>query len=70
VEGYVKTNVLECFNNKLNKVIGYGSITDGTYKLEIHILEFEDAKYSDIDIKKGDKIQVQGSIQSNGKNIP
>jgi len=54
VEEYVKTNFLECFNNKLNKIIGYGSITDGTYKLEVHILDFEDAKYSELEIKKGD----------------
>jgi len=45
LEGYVKTNISSIYNNKLNKKIGCGSITDRTYKLEIHIINFEENNY-------------------------
>lgn len=67
LEGFIKTNFCEIFNNKLNKIIGCGSITDGTYKLEVHILDFSDDNYFDFELKKGDKIEVIGSMQHGGK---
>ncbi|KAM0735786.1 hypothetical protein ACS0PU_009747 [Formica fusca] len=65
LKGYVKTNFLTT-NNKLNKIIGYGSITDGIYKLEVHIMDFTDDDYFVYDIKKGDHIEVTGIMQTEG----
>lgn len=69
VEGYVKTNFSESFNIKLNKMIGYGSITEGTYKLEIHVLNFKYDDLETIDINKGDKIEVIGIMYNTSKKI-
>lgn len=69
VDGYIKSNFAEIFNNKLNKIIGIESITDGLYKLEVHILNFSDEKYDDLNINKGDTCQIKGTMQLNGKSI-
>lgn len=66
LEGYVKTNFSSVHNNKLNKMIGCGSITDGTFKLEIHIVNFIDDDYYELDIRKGDKIEVIGIMSNTG----
>ncbi|XP_026828252.1 uncharacterized protein LOC113562612, partial [Ooceraea biroi] len=64
VEGYIKSNFGEVHDNKLNKLIGYGSITDGTYKLEIHIVNFYIDEYCAMGISKGDKIEITGTMQT------
>jgi len=56
-------------NNRLNKNIGCGSITYGTFKLEVSILNFDDDKYLNLNLNKGDKIEIIGTMQSSGKNI-
>jgi len=68
LKAYIKSNFSELFNNKLNKIIGYGSLTDGTYKLEVHIINFNHEDYFDLDIKKGDKIEIIGTIYNRYKN--
>lgn len=60
----MKSNFAEIYDNKLNKTIGYGSITDGTYKLEIHIINFVYDDYLEIGIFKGDKINITGIMQT------
>ncbi|XP_071581147.1 uncharacterized protein [Temnothorax nylanderi] len=64
LEGYIKTNFNNIHNSKLNKVIGCGSLTDGIYKLEIHIVNFDDNDYFEMDIHKGDKVEVTGIISN------
>jgi len=64
LEAYIKTNFAEIYDNKLNKTIGYGSVTDGTYKLEIHIVNFIIDNYSKLNINKGDKVEMIGVIQT------
>jgi len=64
LEAYVKSNFAEFHDNKLNKLIGYGSVTDSKYKLEIHIINFVYDDYLDLDINKGDKIEVIGIMQT------
>ncbi|CAL1685166.1 unnamed protein product [Lasius platythorax] len=64
LEAYIKTNFAEIHNNKLNIYIGYGSVTDGTFKLEIHIKNFMTNDYLKLEIKKGDKVEVIGVIQT------
>ncbi|KAL0128624.1 hypothetical protein PUN28_003777 [Cardiocondyla obscurior] len=55
---FIKTNFNEMMNNKINKVIDYGSITDGrTYKLEVRILNFSNNEYLK-KINKGDHINI------------
>lgn len=39
-------------NSRLKKVIGCGSITDGTYKMEVHIINFKEEEYKKLNIKK------------------
>jgi len=56
-------------NNRLNKIIGCGSITDGKFKLEVSILNFDDDEYINLNLNKGDKIEIIGTMQSSGKNI-
>lgn len=56
------------FNNKLNKTIGYGSLTDGTFKVEVHIINFTNAEF-DSNIRKGDKVEVVGTMYSAGIKI-
>jgi len=69
LEGYVKSNFASVYNNKLNKNIGCGSLTDGIYKLEIHIINFKEDDFyvEDKEIRKGDKIEVVGKISNTGK---
>lgn len=64
IEGYLKSSFAEIHDNKLNKIIGYGSLTDGNYKLEIHIINFNQDEYLSLDIFKGDKIEVIGVMQT------
>lgn len=49
---------------KLNKTIGCGSLTNGNFKLEVHIMNFDEDEYYDMGIQKGDKIQVIGIMQA------
>lgn len=56
-------------NNRLNKMIGCGSITDGKFKLEVSILNFDDEEYLNLNLNKSDKIEIIGIMQSSGKNI-
>lgn len=65
MQGYIKTNFAEL--RKINTVVGCGSITDGKYKLEVHISNFHYNDYLDLQLVKGDKIEVTGSIYSAGK---
>ncbi|XP_012540302.1 uncharacterized protein LOC105838919 [Monomorium pharaonis] len=64
LRGYIKSNFMEIYDDKLNKLIGCGSITDGTYKLEIHIKDFSYTDYLTRGIEKGDKIKVIGIMQT------
>jgi len=64
LERYVKSNFASIYNNKLNKNIGCGSLTDGIYKLEIHIINFNEDDFYVEDIRKGDKIEVVGKISN------
>jgi len=66
LEAYVKSYFAEFYDNKLNKLIGYGSITDSKFKLEIHIINFVYDDYLDLGINKGDKIEVIGIMQTTG----
>lgn len=60
MEVYIKTNFAEIHDNKLNKYIGYGSVTDGIFKLEVHIINFMTDDYLKHNINKGDKVEVIG----------
>ncbi|KAL0114824.1 hypothetical protein PUN28_011869 [Cardiocondyla obscurior] len=68
LDGYIKTNFAEIHDPKLNKKIGCGAITDGMYKLEVHILEFSKIEYIKLNINKGNKVQIIGLIQSSVKS--
>ncbi|KAL0128623.1 hypothetical protein PUN28_003776 [Cardiocondyla obscurior] len=68
LDGYIKTNFAEIHDPKLNKKIGCGAITDGMYKLEVHILEFSKIEYIKLNINKGNKIQ-NWINSSSGKKI-
>ncbi|XP_036138969.1 uncharacterized protein LOC105839978 [Monomorium pharaonis] len=50
-EGYIKTNFTEMHNNRLNKIIGCGSLTNEKYKIEVHIINFTNEEYSTFNIK-------------------
>lgn len=50
----------------MNKKIGCGSVTDGRYKIEVHILNFDQKNYIEKHINKGTKIQIIGTIQNTG----
>lgn len=65
LNAYIKTNFTEI--RKMNQVIGCGSITDGKYKLEVHITNYNHDDYSQLQLTKGDKVQVIGSIYNAGK---
>lgn len=41
---------------------------DGTYKLEIHILNFNNGDYNKLEIYKGDKIKLIGNIRNKSKH--
>ncbi|XP_071574402.1 uncharacterized protein [Temnothorax nylanderi] len=62
VEGYIKTNFTSVHHNLLDKMIGCGSITDGEFKLEVHIMNFNEEEY--YNLRKGDKVKVNGIMQS------
>lgn len=62
LEGYIKSNFGSIYNS-LNKKIGCGSITDGKFKLEVHIINYDESEY---DFKKGDKIKMIGVMQNAG----
>lgn len=57
MNGFIKTNFNAFSAN--TKTIGYGSITDGTYKLEIQVSNFDHKNY----YKKGEQIQVKGYVK-------
>lgn len=58
VRGFIKTNLNLYSNN--NKTYGYGSITDGVYKLEIQIINYEN---KNDDFLKGGQIEVKGYVK-------
>jgi len=64
LEGYIKSNFGPIYKTNLNKKIGCGSITDGYFKLEVHIINFEKDDY---EFMKGDKIKVIGEMQYTSK---
>jgi len=53
---------LNAFTNSF-KTIGTGSITDGVFKLEIQIIEYE----HDNTYKKGDYIEIKGYVKISSK---
>lgn len=55
---------MEAHDNKQKKLIGCGSVTDGTFKLEVHIINFINEEYSKMGINKGDKIEIIGVVQT------
>lgn len=65
LEGYIKSNFGPIYINNLNKKIGCGSLTDGHFKLEVHIMDFDENEYNFI---KGDKIKIIGVMQNTGIN--
>jgi len=69
LEAYIKTNFTETHNNKLDKIIGCGSITDGIFKVQIHIINFSEEAYYNLNINKGDKIEIIGVLQATNKSI-
>jgi len=69
LEVYIKTNFAEIHDNKLNKYIGNGSVTDETFKLEIHILNFSIDDYFKFNLNKGDIVEVIGIIQTKGNKL-
>jgi len=62
-------NFTETHNNKLNKIIGCGSITDSIFKVQVHIINFSEEAYNYLNINKGDKIEIIGVLQATSKNI-
>lgn len=48
----------------MNKIIGCGAITDGTYKLKIHVINFSNDDYFLYDIKKDDHVEIIGIMQA------
>jgi len=69
LEAYIKTNFIETHNNKLDKIIGCGSITDGIFKVQVHIINFSEEAYYNLNINKGDKIEIIGVLQATSKYI-
>jgi ASC-1-like (ASCH) protein len=55
------------FNSKLNKSIG--AVTDGEYKIEVYILNFDEEEYNNLNLKKGDKIEFTALIHIIGKKF-
>ncbi|KAL0128620.1 hypothetical protein PUN28_003774 [Cardiocondyla obscurior] len=64
IDCFIKTNFNEIMNTKMNKIVGYGSITDGTFKLEVRILNFSNDEYLKKKINKGDHINIIGISQA------
>lgn len=67
MEAYIKSNFAEVYNNLANKTIGCGSVSDGKYKVEVHIINFDEEDYARLEIKKGDKVQIIGSVRNKSK---
>ncbi|CAL1685287.1 unnamed protein product [Lasius platythorax] len=65
LKGYIKTNFAEYYNEvpSNDDNFGCGSITDGTYKLECHIQSFNDNDYKQLNLDKGDKIEIIGTMR-------
>lgn len=63
LEGYIKSSFGPIYKTNLSKKIGCGSITDGYYKLEVHITNFDD---EDCNFIKGEKIKIIGVMQNTG----
>lgn len=63
-EGYIKTNFASIYNTLFNKTIGCGSLTDGEFKIEVHIMNFNEEEYYYKGINKGDKVQITGTMQT------
>lgn len=57
VRGFIKTR-LNTFTNSF-KTIGSGSITDGVYKLEVQIMEYEHENF----YNKGDYVELKGYVK-------
>jgi len=57
---------LERFTITVNKKISFGSLTDGRFKLEVHIMNFEESEYN---LMKGDKVKVIGIMHNSGIGI-
>lgn len=58
IRGYIKTNF-----NILNNTYGYGSITDGSYKLQIQIMEYDQKSH----FEKGEYIELKGYVKITSK---
>jgi len=66
LEAYIKTNFTTRSKNQwMGKPIGCGSLTDGNFKIEVHIINFSGNEYDNLNIKKGDKIKIIGVMQDN-----
>jgi hypothetical protein len=57
IHGFVKTPFNTSSNNF--KTYGYGSVTDGIYKLEVQIVNYDHKNY----YKKGQQIQMKGYVK-------
>jgi len=44
-------------------------LVNGTFKLEIHILNFSIDDYIKLNLNKGDKVEVIGVIQTKGNKL-
>lgn len=53
----------------MNKIIGCGAITGGTYKLEVHVINFSNDDYFLHNIKKGDHVEITGIMQTTGNKL-
>ncbi|XP_071642147.1 uncharacterized protein [Temnothorax longispinosus] len=59
VRGYIKTSLNICSNSF--KTIGSGSVTDGTYKLEIQITDYKPE--DNVDFEKGQEVEIKGFVK-------
>ncbi|KAL6418578.1 hypothetical protein ACFW04_011996 [Cataglyphis niger] len=62
---FIKSNFGSIYINNLNTKIGCGSLTNGYFKLEVHIIDFDKNEYN---FTKGDKIKIIGVMQNTGIN--
>jgi len=44
-------------------------ITDGIFKVQVHIINFSEQAYYNLNINKGVKIKIIGVLQATSKNI-
>ncbi|CAL1685219.1 unnamed protein product [Lasius platythorax] len=75
LKGYIKTNFAKYYGNdyeipKGRHEFGCGSITDGTYKLEVHAQKFDQDNYIQLNLGKGDKIEIKGTMKAYEKDRP